>query len=250
MRHRRRRRPSPRQRVRQLLQSLRLSREFPARGRDRHRRWCSSYRQSSRYPDLFWALKGGGNGSYGVVTRLTLHTHDLPEFFGGVRGSIKASSDSAFRKLIAEFNAFYASSLFNPHWGEQASFGNDNVLRLSLVFQDFTESQVNAVLQPFLNFVSASPTEFTITDPIRITGIPARHWWDPNYLATRLPQRIMHDPRPGAPPDNIWWAGNESEVGFFIHGYELAWLPASLLIEPDRTRNSTTPCLPPAGTGR
>ena len=46
MRHRRRRRPSPRQRVRQLLQSLRLSREFPARGRDRHRRWCSSYRQS------------------------------------------------------------------------------------------------------------------------------------------------------------------------------------------------------------
>ena len=190
----------------------------------------------SSYPDLFWALKGGGNGSYGVVTRLTLHTHDLPEFFGGVRGSIKASSDSAFRKLIAEFNAFYASSLFNPHWGEQASFGNDNVLRLSLVFQDFTESQVNAVLQPFLNFVSASPTEFTITDPIRITGIPARHWWDPNYLATRLPQRIMHDPRPGAPPDNIWWAGNESEVGFFIHGYESAWLPASLLIEPDRTR--------------
>lgn len=188
------------------------------------------------YPDLFWALKGGGNGSFGVVTRLTLRTHDLPNYFGGVRGSIKANSDSAFRKLIAEFNAFYASSLFNPHWGEQASFGNDNVLRLSLVFQDFNESQVSLVLRPFLDFISANTADFTISDPIRIAGIPARRWWDPNYLTTHFPQQIMHDPRPGAPADNIWWSGNEREVGFFIHGYESAWLPASLLDEPDRTK--------------
>ena len=30
-------------------------------------------------PDLFWALKGGGGGTFGVVTRLTLRTHELPE---------------------------------------------------------------------------------------------------------------------------------------------------------------------------
>src|SRR5262249_26872777 len=29
------------------------------------------------HPDLYWALKGGGAGSLGVVTRLTLQTHDL-----------------------------------------------------------------------------------------------------------------------------------------------------------------------------
>lgn len=34
-------------------------------------------------PDLFWALKGGGGGTFGVVTRVTLRTHDLPRFFGG-----------------------------------------------------------------------------------------------------------------------------------------------------------------------
>jgi FAD/FMN-containing dehydrogenase len=30
-------------------------------------------------PDLFWALKGGGGGSFGVVTKLTLRLHELPE---------------------------------------------------------------------------------------------------------------------------------------------------------------------------
>jgi hypothetical protein len=32
-------------------------------------------------PDLFWALKGGGGGSFGVVSKVTLRVHDLPEFF-------------------------------------------------------------------------------------------------------------------------------------------------------------------------
>src|SRR6202035_3009848 len=51
-------------------------------------------------PDLFWGIKGGGGGTLGVVTRLTLRTRELPEFFGAVLGTIKASSDSAYRRLI------------------------------------------------------------------------------------------------------------------------------------------------------
>ena len=33
-------------------------------------------------PDLLWALKGGGGGSFGVITRLTLKTHELTERAG------------------------------------------------------------------------------------------------------------------------------------------------------------------------
>ncbi|HEY6229787.1 MAG TPA: FAD-dependent oxidoreductase, partial [Pyrinomonadaceae bacterium] len=87
------------------------------------------------HPDLFWAIKGGGGGSWGVVTRVTLRTHDLPQFFGGAFGKIKANSDEAFRKLISRFVDFYAKNLFNPHWGEQIALAPDNTLKISMVCQ-------------------------------------------------------------------------------------------------------------------
>ena len=39
---------------------------------------------NAQEPDLFWALKGGGGGTFGIVTRLTLATHPLPDTFGSV----------------------------------------------------------------------------------------------------------------------------------------------------------------------
>ena len=49
-------------------------------------------------PDLFWGLKGGGGGSLGIVTRLTLRTRELPEFFGGAFATVQAKSDTAYRR--------------------------------------------------------------------------------------------------------------------------------------------------------
>jgi FAD binding domain len=34
-------------------------------------------------PDLFWALKGGGGGSFGAVSRVTLRVRELPELASG-----------------------------------------------------------------------------------------------------------------------------------------------------------------------
>ncbi|MEA2815072.1 MAG: hypothetical protein QOI93_2769, partial [Rhodospirillaceae bacterium] len=65
-------------------------------------------------------------------------------------------------------------------------------------------------------------------------GIPARHRWDPAFLKTYAPAAVRSDDRPGASEDNIFWSVNVSEAGHFIHGFESAWLPASLLRDDRR----------------
>src|SRR6267154_5046902 len=71
-------------------------------------------------PDLFWALKGGGGGTFGAVSKMTLRVRELPEFFGTVSFTVKAASDDSYRRLLREFVSFYQEHLFNDHWGEQA----------------------------------------------------------------------------------------------------------------------------------
>src|SRR5207302_8430722 len=109
-------------------------------------------------PDLFWAIKGGGGGSWGVMTRVTLRTHALPEFFGGAWGKIQASSDEAFRRLLARFFEFYAERLFNPHWGEQVKIGSDNTLELSMVSHAHDPQQPRVRWQPRVAGVGPAPT--------------------------------------------------------------------------------------------
>src|SRR5215831_5510286 len=108
-------------------------------------------------PELFWAIKGGGGGSWGVVTRVTLRTHDLPEFFGGAWGKIKAKSDDAFRKLIARYVDFYSRNLLNQHWGEQISLSPDNTLKISMVLQGITGPQSREIWKPFFDWANSSP---------------------------------------------------------------------------------------------
>jgi len=99
--------------------------------------------------DLFWALKGGGGGSWGVVTKLTLRTHELPRFFGAAWGKITARSDDAFRKLIARFVDFYVAQLLNPHWGEQVSIGTGNEFEISMVCQGLESDQAKRTWETF-----------------------------------------------------------------------------------------------------
>ncbi|MFC5436459.1 FAD-dependent oxidoreductase [Rhodanobacter umsongensis] len=183
-------------------------------------------------PELFWGLKGGGGGSLGVVTRLTLRTFELPEFFGGANLTIKADSDAAYRALIAEAVGFYRRALFNPHWGEQMKFYGGDTLEVSMMFQGLTKQQAEQTWAPFLDWVHARK-DCRVTKPFQVLAAPARHLWDAEFLRKYLPSAIVSDDRPGAPRHHILWAGDHDQAGWFIHGYQSAWLPASLL-QPGR----------------
>jgi FAD/FMN-containing dehydrogenase len=185
-------------------------------------------------PDLFWALKGGGGG-FGVVTRVTLRTHTLPEFMGGVFATIKASSDEAYRRLIAKSLEFYSQALFNPHWGEQFGFGPSGVLSIAMVLQGLDQQQAEATWRPFFDWVSASPQDFSIVSAPRIISEPAHLFWDPASLK-EAPGLVIADDRRNAPADNIFWAGNLGEAGRVWHAFQSAWLAQSLLADDRRER--------------
>jgi FAD/FMN-containing dehydrogenase len=204
-------------------------------------------------PDLFWALKGGGGGSYGVVSKLTLRTHDLPEFFGVANFTVKAASDDAYRRLIREFVSFYHENLFNDRWGEQAHVNPNNTLEIKMNSQGLDAEQAKKVWQPFLDWVARSPNEYSHIERVTIGSIPARRWWDVQWWKEHWPEiglpnngtlsalveyglvHLMHQPvldfddRPDAGPNNAWWAGNTNEVAIFWWAYESLWLPAWLL---------------------
>lgn len=179
-------------------------------------------------PDLFWALKGGGGGSFGVVTRVTLRTRELPDYFGGVFGKIKAQSDAAFRRLTTRILEFYQEQLFNRHWGEQIRFGADNSVGIQMVFQGLSQQQAQEIWQPFLDWVS-NEQNLTREQPFQVAALPARHFWDANFLKQNVPQLIVEDDQPDASPGDFFWAGDQGQAGHYLHGYQSVWLPASLL---------------------
>lgn len=187
-------------------------------------------------PDLYWAIKGGGGGSWGVVTRVTVKLFDAPATVGYVEAGIRAKSDDAYRRLLARFVDFYAEHLHNPHWGEQVAVQPGNGLALKLSCQGLSEDELKALWAPFLDWVKANPADYEIADGPYLGARPFRTLWDPEFWKKRKSGSMKFDTRPGAPEHHVWWAGDGEQTCMFLFGYESVWLPASLLQPVERPR--------------
>ena len=188
-----------------------------------------------RDADLFWGLKGGGGGSLGVVTKLTLKTHTLPEFFGYADCTIKAASDQDFQRLLAQFFNFYAAELFNPHWGEGITIFPDNTLDVSMASQGMSTEDAKGIWQPFLSWVAAQGPAYSTTGT-SIGSDAADSYWDVEAMRKAGSRAVEFDTRPGARAAHGWWRGDEAQVGAFLYGYDSLWLPKSLLEPGSRSK--------------
>jgi len=100
--------------------------------------------------DIFWAVRGGGGGTFGVVTKMTLQTFDLPSNFGLYKAKITTKTDDDYKKLIKQFISFYRENINNEHWGEQISFNENNTVDIFMVFQGLTKNQAQNSWEPLI----------------------------------------------------------------------------------------------------
>ncbi|MEI6254844.1 MAG: FAD-dependent oxidoreductase, partial [Mycobacteriaceae bacterium] len=178
-------------------------------------------------PDLFFGVRGGGGGTFGIVSRVTLLTHPIPSTVGIVTGSIVANSDGAYRELIERFVEFYPAGLDNWHWGESVAFGPANEFGFRLTFLDLPESEGRAVIQQFADQFRSRSDDYTVD--LKFQFLEFKNLWNPDYWDEADPGFITRDPRPEAPEYQFWWTGNQGELGAFWSGYQSRWISTALL---------------------
>lgn len=175
--------------------------------------------------DLFWALRGGGGGTFGVVTKMTLRTHQMPETVGRVWGTITADNDATYRRLVREFIIFYRENLNNEHWGEQIHLAGDNSMTLSMRFLDLSEGDARGVWRLFTGWIAR---QRGISADIRFMTVPSVANWDVRWWERYAPELVARDDRVGQPPNQFWWTGDHGQVSQYLNAYKSRWLPIRL----------------------
>src|SRR5262249_27556191 len=100
--------------------------------------------------DLFWALLGGGGGTYGIVTCTTYKTYlDSPVVFAGFNITVDDEGFTNALSVVADFSV----SLVDAGWS--GYFFNEGDLFFGLFFlpliNNRTMDLANTTFQPFLN---------------------------------------------------------------------------------------------------
>jgi FAD/FMN-containing dehydrogenase len=169
--------------------------------------------------DLFWALRGGGGGTFGIVTRMTLLAHDLPSTDGWLYGSISAANDAAYEELIYRYITFAGERLCNSSWGEGVTFLKEkNIIDVGTAFLDTSAEEAMRLWEEFLAPLKKRPNEFNVQIDCKIHAFKDK--WNP-----LVQKSVMMDSREGAPEGYFWWKGNDVEVGAYWANYQGRGIP-------------------------
>lgn len=174
--------------------------------------------------DLFWALRGGGGGTYGVVTRVTLLTHPAPNSLGFVVGEIKAKGADAFLELITRFIDFYRTALMNEDWGEHVTVRRNNTLEVTMSFHEISAKAAEQLWRPFLAQLEKRPDLYTTS--LSYLETPGGKMWNKEFAEQHPVLPIELDSRPDQPSELFWWKANQGEVATYWYAYQSHWIPA------------------------
>jgi FAD/FMN-containing dehydrogenase len=100
--------------------------------------------------DLFWAMRGGGGGTFGVVTSVTYKTHDLVPLSAFFLSANFSNPDIA-QEVITEYLKMHPT-LADAGWGGYADAVSPTSLSFFYVAPNMSLAEANATLLPFVNF--------------------------------------------------------------------------------------------------
>ncbi|KAH8100706.1 hypothetical protein BXZ70DRAFT_1000367 [Cristinia sonorae] len=115
---------------------------------------------SHQYSDLFWALRGGGGGTYGVLTSVTYQTHPSTPIIGGYFGTTIDSPvkgpTPVLTKLVTELVRIFPK-LADSGWAGYPTIEPDPVtqvpsLSFLLIAPNTSWARANETLNPFFAF--------------------------------------------------------------------------------------------------
>ncbi|KAG7437728.1 hypothetical protein NW761_013030 [Fusarium oxysporum] len=128
--------------------------------------------------DLYWAIRGGGGGTFGVITKLTVKAYPAPKVvIGGFDIRAKnQTSEGQFYKVIADVHALFPAiqdagihgyyTVTGPPEAEALTFSG------SFMGFDISNKTYDNALEPFRKLLEASNSTVTWS----LTKIPVSTW--------------------------------------------------------------------------
>jgi hypothetical protein len=105
-------------------------------------------------PDLFWALRGGGGGTYGVLTSVTYNTHPTEPVVLVVLEALNITSPNTTQSIVSEF-VHFSPNLTDLGWGGY-SYITPQTFQFFGVSPNTSWADTNATIKPLFDFVGSA----------------------------------------------------------------------------------------------
>jgi hypothetical protein len=156
--------------------------------------------------DLFWALSGGGGGTYGVVTSVTVKAHrTMPVIAVSLLFSADGISVQLFRDAIATFQTVVPDLVDKGCYPLWLILNNNAFFLRDLMAPGLSEEQVDELLEPIIGFLNTNSiqyqkntTSYSTYEDYYTNGGPSSFLQDQSNNIqlgnTMLPRSIVTDP--------------------------------------------------------